>query len=175
MTAEAKMEDTGKGLLPSAPGWFVLNLKDAHWVEHAKFGQASRLQLKYDFPHVGLHVHILQPGQPNCHYHSQECQEDFLVLEGECKLLVNGEERPLKKWDHFHCTPHTAHVFVGAGEGPCAILMIGAKKEDEKLFYPIDPVAQKYDACAKEETPDPAVSYAGLPRGPSRSQPVHGP
>ena len=29
------------------------------------------------------------------------------------------------QWDYFHCPADTGHVFVGAGDGPCAILMIG--------------------------------------------------
>ena len=45
-------------------------------------------------------------------------QEDFLVLAGECLLLVEGEERPLRAWDFVHCPPGTEHIFVGAGDGP---------------------------------------------------------
>jgi hypothetical protein len=42
-------------------------------------------------------------------------QEDFLVLAGECLLLIEGEERSLKAWDFVHCPPNTEHGFVGAG------------------------------------------------------------
>ncbi len=31
------------------------------------------------------------------------------------RLLVEGEERPLRAWDFAHCPPGTAHAFVGAG------------------------------------------------------------
>jgi quercetin dioxygenase-like cupin family protein len=51
-------------------------------------------------------------------------QEGFLVLSGECTLIVEEEERPLRQWDYFHCPADTRHVIVGAGDGPCAILMI---------------------------------------------------
>ena len=37
--------------------------------------------------------------------------------------------RPLAAW--------TEHVFVGAGDGPCAILMVGARPENEELRYPV--------------------------------------
>ncbi len=65
---------------------------------------------------------VLQPGEPNCMYHGENAQEDFLVLSGECLLLIEGEERPLKQWDFVHSPPWTEHVFVGAGNGPCVDL-----------------------------------------------------
>jgi mannose-6-phosphate isomerase-like protein (cupin superfamily) len=43
------------------------------------------------------------PGdQPNGLYHSENQQEAFLVLSGEGRLLVEGEERLLRPWDFFH-------------------------------------------------------------------------
>jgi quercetin dioxygenase-like cupin family protein len=36
-------------------------------------------------------------------YHREKAQEGFLVLSGECLLVVEGEERPLRQWDFFHC------------------------------------------------------------------------
>ena len=51
------------------------------------------------------------------------------MLSGECRLLVEGEERLLRPWDFFHCPAGTEHIFVGAGEGPCVILMAGARSE----------------------------------------------
>ena len=60
-------------------------------------------------------------------YHEESNQEDFLVLHGECIAVIEEQERPLRQWDFVHCPPGTRHVFVGAGDGPCAILMIGAR------------------------------------------------
>ena len=88
------------------------------------------------FTQLGINISVLMPGEPNCLYHSESQQEAFLVLSGECKLLVEGEERPLRQWDFVHCPAGTEHVFVGAGDGPCAILMAGARTEDEQLLYP---------------------------------------
>ena len=51
----------------------------------------------------------------------------FSSSPAECLLLVEGEERRLRQWDFVHCPPWTEHVFVGAGEGPCVILMVGAR------------------------------------------------
>ena len=107
---------------------------------------------------------MLEPGQPNCMYHGENAQEDFLVLYGECLLLVEGQERPLKQWDFVHCPPWTEHVFVGAGSGPCAILMVGARPEDEGLRYPVVDVARRHNAGVAEETTSGDEAYAAFPR-----------
>jgi hypothetical protein len=75
-------------------------------------------------------------------------------------LLVEGEERLLRPWDFFHCPAGTEHVFVGAGDGPCVILMAGARSEDEQLLYPVSELAGRYGASAERETPDPKEARA---------------
>jgi uncharacterized cupin superfamily protein len=90
-------------------------------------------------------------------------QEGFLVLSGECTLIVEEEEQPLRQWDYFHCPADTRHIIVGAGERPCAILMIGARPEVETLHYPVSEVAAKHGASAAEETDDPDEAYADWP------------
>ncbi len=45
---------------------------------------------------LGVRLHVLPPGEPNGLYHPEDKQEDFLVLAGECLLLVEGEERRLR-------------------------------------------------------------------------------
>jgi len=99
-------------------------------------------------------------------YHGEVTQEDFLILAGECLLLVEGEERLLKAWDFVHCPAWTEHVFVGAGSGPCAILMIGARAggEDGHVRYPVAEVAQKHGAGVEQETTKPAEAYARFPK-----------
>ena len=87
----------------------------------------------------------MEPGQPNCRYHSEPVQEDFLVLHGECIAIVDGAEHRLRRWDFFHCPAGVEHVFVGAGDGPCAVLMIGSRRRDE-AHYPVNEVAAKYGA-----------------------------
>ena len=96
-------------------------------------------------------------------YHRENLQEAFLVLWGECTLVVEGEERTLKQWDFFHSAIETNHVFVGAGDGPCAILMTGVRSEDEKLVYPVDEAAQRHGAGVEVETPSPKEAYEGTP------------
>jgi uncharacterized cupin superfamily protein len=162
---EAPLEDTGSGLAPAGEGWFVVNARDAEWWDSKAFGSGTVFESEHaEFPQVGINIAVLEPGQPNCLYHSESQQESFLVLSGECKLLVEGEERLLGPFDFFHCPAGTEHVFVGAGEGPTAILMVGARTPDEKLLYPVSELAAKYGASATEETPDGKQAYAPYER-----------
>jgi uncharacterized cupin superfamily protein len=165
MVQEARLEETPSGLEPATGGWFVVNVRDTAWITHPTFGAGCVFESKEStFAQLGINIQTLQPGEPNCLYHSESQQEDFLVLAGECLLLVEGEERPLKAWDFVHCPPGTEHVFVGAGNGPCVILMTGVRSDDEKLFYPVSEVAQRHGASAEQETPSPAEAYERFER-----------
>jgi uncharacterized cupin superfamily protein len=170
---EARLDDSGAGLAPANDGWFVVNVRDAEWWVSDAFGSGTVFESEQvPFPQLGINIAVLEPGQPNCLYHSESQQEAFLVLSGECKLLVDGDERPLRQWDFFHCPAGTEHVFVGAGDGPCAILMTGARSKDERLLYPKSELAERYDASAEEETPDPKQAYARFER-PTRGRPSY--
>jgi uncharacterized cupin superfamily protein len=124
------------------------------------------------WPDTGVNVSIMQPGQPNCRYHSEPVQEDFLVLHGECIAIIDGEEHRLRRWDLLHCPAGVEHVFVGAGSGPCAVLMIGSRRLDE-AHYPLNDLAARYDASSPTPTDDPAEAYADWRREPW--QPVENP
>lgn len=142
-----------------------MNVRDAEWVTSDTFGSGCGFESReFWFPQLGINLSVLQPGQPNCLYHSESQQEAFLVLSGECRLLVDGVERLLRPWDFFHCPAGTEHVFVGAGDGPCVILMAGARSEEEQLLYPVSELAGHYGASAEEETPDPKQAYAPFER-----------
>ena len=72
--------------------WFVVNVRDGHWRTHHAFGASCGFEdSETPFEQFGINVRVLQPGQPNCLYHSESNQEDFLVLAGECLLLVDGQ------------------------------------------------------------------------------------
>ena len=115
------------------------------------------------FPDVGVHVRLLWPGDPSALYHSESAQEGFLVLSGACTLVVEEEERSLRQWDYFHCPADTRHVIVGAGDGPCAILMLGARPEVETLRYPVSDAAARYGASVAKDTEKPDEAYADWP------------
>jgi uncharacterized cupin superfamily protein len=160
MPKEARMKQTPGGKVPVGTGWFVLNARDARWLT-GEFGAYTRFEGEDRWRHLGFNIGVLEPGQPACYYHAENDQEDFLVLSGECLLLIEGEERQLKAWDLVHCPPWTAHVFVGAGDGPCAVLAVGSRTGDDTI-YPESESAQRHRAGATRETRDPAQAYADI-------------
>jgi uncharacterized cupin superfamily protein len=160
MVPEARLESTTGGLAPVGEGWFVLNAGEARWLE-GHFGAYTRFEGDVRFPTFGVNIGVLAPGQPACLYHGENEQEDFLVLSGECLLLIEGEERPLKAWDFVHCPPWTEHVFVGAGDGPCAVLAMGARLTDE-VVYPESELARRHGAGVQHETRTADEAYAQI-------------
>jgi uncharacterized cupin superfamily protein len=161
---EATLAETPYGRYVTSDGWFVLNLADALAVRNdEKGGVVYPIEAReVPFRDFGVNVRVLPPGEPNALYHSEGAQEGFLVLSGECTLIVEDEERPLRQWDYFHCPAGTSHIIVGAGEGPCAILMIGSRP-DEQLRYPVSEAAAKYGASVAKETDQPDEAYADWP------------
>jgi uncharacterized cupin superfamily protein len=143
-------------------GWFVVNVKDSPWYTRDGFGMSCEFAGGKTFPQTGVRIFMLEPGKPNCRYHREEAQEDFLVLSGNCKMLVNDEEAALQAWDYFHCPPGVTHVLLGGAE-PCAVLAIGHRPEKESIFYPFNEKAAACNAQAPEETPDPKVAYSDVP------------
>jgi uncharacterized cupin superfamily protein len=159
MVPEASLKQTEEGLVPEGDGWYVVNAREAAWHEHEVFGRWCHFEGDVRFPQLGINVSVLPPGRPSCMYHRESNQEDFLVLAGDCLLLVEGEEHPLKAWDFVHCPPWTEHVFVG-GSSPCLVLAVGARQENEGLIYPVAEVAERYGGSVPEETASGEEAYA---------------
>lgn len=144
----------------------IVNVADAQAQAHPR--RAAVIDFEGErrkWPDTGVNIQIMEPGQPNCMYHSEPVQEDFLVLAGECIAIVDGDEHRLRQWDFLHCPAGVEHVFVGAGEGPCAVLMIGSRRRDE-AYYPVNEVAAKYGASVTSATGEPAEAYAEWRREP---------
>jgi uncharacterized cupin superfamily protein len=153
---EAQMEKTDAGLQPVSDGWFVVNVADTLGETRQQGSVTASFETEQiSFPHFGMNVCVLEDGVPNCLYHRESHQEAFLVLDGEPRLLVEGEERQLKKWDFFYCAPGTTHVFVGPG----VVLMAGNRDGKEEVHYPVDELARKYGASAVAPSDDPKEAY----------------
>ncbi len=159
---EAKLVRTDAGLKPDGEGWFVLNVADAvgNGADEGAYDFAFEGS-HGDFGHFGINVSVLAPGRPAAMYHAESGQEGFLVLSGECVAIVEGSERRLRRWDYLHCPPDTAHVLVGAGDEPCAVLMVGARNAGRDILYPADAAAARHGASVEEDTPDPKTAYEG--------------
>jgi quercetin dioxygenase-like cupin family protein len=153
--------------MPVTAGWFVVNVRDAEWWFADTRGAKCAFESEYgdppvEFTQLGINVTVLERGQ-SVVYHAEANQEAFLVLAGECRLLVEGKERGLRPWDFFHSPPWTEHALVGAGDRPCAILMVGARTSPE-VRYPESKLAARYDASVEKETSDPDQVYAAVER-----------
>jgi uncharacterized cupin superfamily protein len=161
MVPEARLARRSHGTAPASPGWFVLNGRDAEW-QNGPFGAYTPFENTEErFAELGINVAVLQPGQPNGYYHAENVQENFLVLDGECLLIVEEQERRLRRWDFVHCPPRTKHIFVGAGERPCVLLGVGNRdRDDHSVRYPLSALAQRHGAGVTSETDDPGAAYA---------------
>lgn len=159
---EAPLADDGHGVAATGAGWFVLNLAEARGERSPRVGHYTAIEPPdAPFEDLGINVHLLQPGQSGGLYHAEGAQEDFLVLAGECLLLVEEQERRMRAWDLFHCPAGTRHTFVGAGDGPCAILMVGARP-DGGAEYPVSELAVRHGAGLAEPR-SAEDAYAGFP------------
>jgi uncharacterized cupin superfamily protein len=175
MARESKLERTEHGLVPRGDGWFALNMRDAEW-RHAE-GRGAVCAMLDDFEgerlpvQLGVNAFVLRPGEAMAMYHWEADQEDFLVASGEAVLIVEGGERPLRAWDFVHSPPHTKHVIVGAGSGPCLVIAVGARAHDgqtNSLGFPVDDLARGHNASVAEETMDGGAAYAAVaPREPT--------
>jgi uncharacterized cupin superfamily protein len=172
MVSEARLESTEHGLVPEGDGWFVLNAREARWRPSTGRGAYGVFEGEPEFPQVGIHLVSLEPGDPMAMYHWEADQEDFLVLAGEALLIVEGEERSLRRWDFVHCPAGTKHVIVGAGDQPCLVLAIGARERStgpDWGAYTVDEAALRHGAGVERETTEPKEAYARFPpREPSR-------
>ena len=148
----------------------IVNLADAPTIAHPNRATIIDMEGERHWPDTGVNVTVMEPGQPNGRYHSEPVQEDFLVLYGDCTLIVQDEERTLRQWDFFHCPAGVEHIFVGAGDGPCAVLMIGSRRIDG-VHYPVNALAARYDASVTADTDDPAEAYADWRREPWQDVP----
>ena len=150
----------------SDDGWYVVNARDVDWGGREGLGRWANFEGDRDFDQLGFQLVVVDPGEPVCMYHGESNQEDFLVLSGECVLVIEGEERRLKPWDFVHCPPMTEHVFVGAGDRPCPIVMVGTRVpiEEEVLIYPNSYAAAKHGASVETETPKAEEAYARFAR-----------
>jgi uncharacterized cupin superfamily protein len=167
MIPEARLDSTEHGLVPNGDGWFVLNARKAGWRHAEGRGGICDLEGEPEFPQYGIHLFVLAPGEPMSMYHWEADQEDFLVVDGDALLVVEGEERPLRQWDLVHCPAGTKHVIVGAGERPCVVVAVGARVDSTGPAwggYTVDEAALRHAAGVEHETTDPQLAYAAVPR-----------
>jgi uncharacterized cupin superfamily protein len=170
MVPESRLESTEHGLVPKGDGWFVLNAREARWYHGPGRSATCEFEGEFegeqDFLQLGINLSVLRPGEPMAMYHWEADQEDFLVLAGEALLIIEGEERALRQWDFVHCPAGTNHVIVGAGDGPCVLLAVGARVRStgpEWGAYTVDEAALRHGAGVEQETTEADEAYARFP------------
>ena len=152
MVTEARLERVASGLAPVTPGWFIVNTADAAWVNNEWYGGVCIFESD-DVRAAGpTRSNRVRQAERRVHdprraagttsqagYHAESVQEDFLVLMGECVLIIEDQERHLRAWDFVHCPPMTAHTFVATETGPCVILATGNRRDDLRTGVTVDP------------------------------------
>ncbi len=156
---EAPVEDTEHGLVCTGDGWFVANARELRWFESEGWGRFSNFGGDTLFEQLGIGLSVLGPGEPMSMYHWETEQEDFLVLSGTGTLIVEGQERPLRQWDFFHCPPNTEHTIVG---GPCVVLGVGSREHEDGGAYTVNETAIAHGAGIEPGT-DQDDAYARFP------------
>src|SRR5215470_6775715 len=124
---EAPLRMSKNGLVVDGEGWFVVNARESRWKDEGPLGSYCTFEGKRRFPQLGLNISVLEPGERYGMYHRENAQEGFLVLEGECTLIVEDEERVLRAWDYFHCPPRTEHIIVAGENQRAVVLAVGAR------------------------------------------------
>ena len=163
---EARLEETDNGRVATGEGWFVENARDARWYYVEGRGAFCDFEGDQEFAQLGINLQVLGPGEAMAMYHWEADQEDFLVVSGDAVLIIEGEERPLRAWDFVHCPPDTKHTIVGAGEGGCIVIAIGARERSvdnpDWGGYTVDEVALRHGAGVETETTVPDEAYAAV-------------
>lgn len=144
--------------------WWIRNVRELRWQENELGATCEFDKHTERFEEFGINLTVLQPGQAMTMYHRERYQEGFLVLGGECLLIVEGQEVALRQWDYFHCPPDVAHAIVGAGDGPSHILAVGSRVGPDVILYPRDETALAHDAGVEADTPSPREAYARFTR-----------
>jgi uncharacterized cupin superfamily protein len=160
---EVPLRETKHGLVADGDGWFVINAAESRWRDTGRFGFYCDFEGKRRFRQLGINVNVLEPGQAIGLYHRERAQEGFLVLSGECLLLVEGRELPLRAWDFVHCPGGTNHMIVGAGTGQSVVVAVGARGGRKGLVYPVEPLALAHGVGVRRETTKPQEAYADAP------------
>src|SRR5258705_455460 len=81
------------GVRPEDGGWFILNAKDAHWLD-GTLGKYTGFEGKDGgkFPQLGINLNVMNPGEPMTMYHREDAQEELYAT---LDLELSWSERAL--------------------------------------------------------------------------------
>ncbi len=163
---EASIQDTPYGRNPAEEGWFVLNLADALAVRNEEKGGAMYpLEPQGEpFTAFGVNVHVVWPGEPSA----------LVSLRGRARGVPRALGRVHARSSRSRsgrcgsgtssiARPGRIHIFVGAGDGPCAILMIGGSARRAAQLSRERGRREVRRLGFAKETPNPDEAYADWP------------
>jgi quercetin dioxygenase-like cupin family protein len=161
---EAPVRMSKNGLVVDGEGWFVVNARESRWRSEGPLGSYCTFEGKRQFPHFGINITVLAPGEGIGMYHRENGQEAFLILAGECTLIVESKERRLTTWDFFYCAPRTEHIIVASPDQSAVVLAVGARGRGVGggIVYTVCKAAARYGASVVRETTKPAIAYAEI-------------
>ena len=162
---EATLKETDAGLVPDGEGWFVLNARDARWWQSERLGRSAALEGEPEFSEVGFKSTSCFPASRTACITESRARRTSSCCPASASSSSKGRSNSSKAWDFVHCPPMAEHIFVGAGDGPCVIVMTGRRKESDEIRYPVNDVAAKHDAGVLEETTSAEEAYARFERG----------
>jgi uncharacterized cupin superfamily protein len=158
------------GLVVDGEGWFIVNARESRWKAEGPLGCYCNFEGKRRFPQLGINIGVLEPGEAIGLYHRENAQEGFLVLAGECLLIVEEQERRLRAWDFFHCPGGTEHMIVATGKAAAVVVAVGGRGRGVGggIVYTVSEIAARHGVSVERETTSPAEAYeklhADLPR-----------
>jgi mannose-6-phosphate isomerase-like protein (cupin superfamily) len=88
-------------------------------------------------------------------------EEGFLVLRGECLLVIEEQECDLAPGDFVYCPPGTDHILVGAGARACS--SCSAPANDTESSSTQANRSRAHAAPVDAETTSPAEAYRESP------------
>ena len=92
---------------------------------------------------LGIHHNVLKPGRRSSWPHCESSEEEFVyVISGKPDVWINGNIYPLKPGDAvgFPSGTGISHTFINNTDEDVQILTVGeSNKENNKLFYPLNP------------------------------------
>jgi uncharacterized cupin superfamily protein len=162
--AEAPVRSSKNGLVVDGEGWFVVNARESRWKSEGPLGSYCTFEGKRRFPQLGINISILGPGERMGMYHRENGQEGFLVLAGECTLIVEGEERRLAAWDFFYCPPRTEHIILAAAGQSAVVVAVGARGRGVGggVVYTVCEAAARHGASVARATTRSGEAYANV-------------
>ena len=94
MVPEASLRISKNGLVADDEGWFVVHARESRWRDEGPLGSYCTFEGRRRFPQLGININVLEPGEAMAMYHRENAQEGFLVLAGECLLIVEDKGAP---------------------------------------------------------------------------------